>query len=80
MVRTNYVFPVLRNSTRGERAIQEFVNSNLANEPLGQRAAPLLNSKQLQRDILGLTPDDQTKFMEKVDQVCRDAWWFIHLS
>lgn len=60
------------NSTRGEAAILDFANSNLTLEQTRQRAAVLLNSKQLLQNVLGLTPEDQTKFVDKVNQVCRD--------
>lgn len=65
-----------RGSTRGEVAIQEFVNSNLPSEQLRQRAAPLLSSKELLRSVWGLPPEDQTKFVEKVDQVRGDRLFF----
>ena len=71
MARTNKPVAAPRNSTRGEVAIQEFANSNSTSEQLRQRAAPLLNSKELLRNVLGLTPEDQTKFVDKVDQVGR---------
>jgi len=58
-----------RDSTRGEAAIQEFANSNSTSDQLRQRAAHLLNSKDLLRNVWGLTPEDQMKFVDKVDQV-----------
>jgi len=58
-----------RNSTRGETAIREFANSNLTLEQSRQRAAVLLNSKGLLRNVPGLTPEDQAKFVDKIDQV-----------
>ncbi|KAF9647761.1 kinase-like protein [Thelephora ganbajun] len=57
-----------RISTRGEAPIQEFVNSNLTPETSRQQAALLLNSKDLVRNLRGLTPEDQTKFVDKIDQ------------
>ena len=65
-----------RNSTREETAIQGFVNSNLAPGPLRRQAAPLLESKELLQTIRRLTPENQTKFLEKVDQVCHDSWHY----
>jgi len=57
--------------THGEAAIREFANSNLTLEQSRQRAPVLLNDKQLLQNIPGLTPEEQTNFVEKVDQVCR---------
>jgi hypothetical protein len=59
------------NPTRGEAILQELANSNSSPEQLMQQAAPLLNSKELLRDVQGLTPKDQTKFVDKIDQVRR---------
>ena len=56
--------------TRGEAPFREFANTSLTPEQSKQRAAPLLNSNDLLRNVLALTPEDQTKFMDKVDQVC----------
>ena len=62
-----------RNPTRGEIATQEFVNPNFKPRLLRQRAAQLLNSKQLLRNVLGLALEDQAELVEEVDQVSRDA-------
>jgi len=62
-----------RNSTRGETAIREFANSNLTPEQLKPRAAVLLNNKELLRNVPGLTPEEQTKFLDRVDQVGRSC-------
>ena len=59
--------------THEETPIQAFANSNLTPEQSKRQAAPFLNSKELLRDFRGLSPVDQTKFVEKVDQVCRDS-------
>ena len=59
-----------RNLTHGEVAIREFTNTNLTPELSRRQAALLLNCKELLRNIRGLTPEDQMKFVEKVDQVC----------
>ena len=68
MARTSKIV-VPRNS---EAAIQEFLNNNLAPELSREKVALLLNSVEPLRDIRGLTPEDKTKFVEKIDQVCRD--------
>lgn len=72
MARTSKSIAAPHNSTRGEASIQDFANSNLPSEQLRQRAVSLLNSKELLQNVLGLTPEDQTKFVDKVDQVRRD--------
>ena len=59
-----------RDSTRGEAAILEFSDSDLSSERLRQRAPLLLNDKGLLRNVRGLTPGDQARFVDKVDQVC----------
>jgi len=76
MTRTSKTVVTSRGSTRGEVAIQEFVNSNLPSEQLRQRAAHLLSSKELLRTVRGLQPEDQTKFVDKVDQVRQDRSLF----
>jgi len=68
MVRKSSTIAAPQNSTRGEFAIREFANSNLTLEQSRQRAAVLLNSKGLLRNVLGLTPEDQAKFVDKIDQ------------
>jgi len=50
--------------------VREFANNNLILEQSRRRAAYLLNSKELPRDLRELTPEDQAKFVDKVDQVC----------
>lgn len=80
MARPGKVVATPYNSTRGETAIQEFANSNLTPELLRQRAATLLDSKELLRDVRGLTPEDQAKFLDRVDQVCRgDPLFFLEI-
>ena len=66
----------LQSSTRGETSFREFANSTLALEQSKQRAAPLLNSKGLLQNVRALAPEDQTKFIDKIDQVCR-SWLII---
>ena len=74
---TSKAVAVRRGLTRGEVALQEFVNSDLPSEQLRQRAAPLLSSKELLQNVLGLPPEEQTKFVDKVDQVRRDHLSFL---
>ena len=62
-----------RNSTRGETAIREFANSNLTPEQSKPRAAILLNNKELLRNVPGLTPEEQARFLDRVDQVRRSC-------
>jgi len=55
---------------RGEPAILNFTNSNLPPELLKQQAAHWIVNGQLLPEIRGLTQEEQTKFVDKVDQVC----------
>ena len=59
------------NSTRGEALLREFASDDLSPDALGQRASILLGSKDLVRDALGLTPEEQVRLIDKFDQVCR---------
>ncbi|KAF9647758.1 kinase-like protein [Thelephora ganbajun] len=68
MTKGNNAPTVSHISTRGEAQIREFANSNLTPETSRQRAALLLNGKDLARNVRGLTPEDQTRFVDKVDQ------------
>ena len=68
----------LQSSTRGEASFRDYANSILTTKQSRQRAASLLNSKDLLRNFQALTLEDQTKFIDKVDQVCRR--WLISLS
>ena len=63
--------PQSSTSTRGEAPFREFATNTLTPEQSRQRAAPLLNSKDLLRNVRALTPEDQTKFIDKVDKVRR---------
>ena len=74
--KTSNIVAIPRNPSRGEAAIQEFVNSSLTSEQLRQRAAPLLNNKELLRDVQGLTREDRKKFVDKVDEVGRGDPFF----
>lgn len=58
------------NNTRGEAQLLEFSNSSEPPEASRQRANDLLTSTRLVQNVLGLTPQDQTRFVDKVDQVC----------
>ena len=69
MTRKSKVADALHNSTCGEAAIREFINSDPTSEQFMHRAADCLNSKELLRNVLALTPGDQGKFVDKVDQV-----------
>ena len=71
--------PVLQSSTNGEISVWEIANGNLTPEQLRQRAAPLLADKDLSRSVLSLSPEDQTKFIDRVDQVRRDGWFLFTL-
>ena len=59
------------NSTNGEAQVLEFANSNLSLEMLTRRATVLLTTKNLVRIARELTPGDQAKFLDKLDQVCQ---------
>ena len=59
----------LQNSTNGETPFREFAYSNLTPEQSKQRAAVLLNSRDLLRNVQGFAPEDQARFIDKVDQV-----------
>ena len=78
VVRRSNAATALQSSTHGETPFREFANSTLTPEQSRRRATPLLNSKELLRNVRALTPEDQTKFMDKIDQVCRR--WLILLS
>ena len=56
---------------------QEFASGRLAPEGLRQQAGVFLANKDLARHILGLSGEYQTKFIDKVDQVCRDLSFFF---
>lgn len=59
------------NSTSLRTSIREFLNSSLSFEQLKQWAANLLTAKDLAQNLQGMPTDDQTKFVDKLDQVCR---------
>ena len=69
----------LQNSTTGgETPFREFVYNNLTPEKSRRRVAVLLDSRDLLRNVQGLSPEDQTRFIDKVDQVRQS--WLIRLS
>jgi len=78
MARKSNTAAALQSSTRGEGPFREYANSTLTTEQSRQQAAPLLNSKDLLRNFRALIPEDQTKFIDKVDKVRRR--WLILLS
>ena len=59
------------NLTRGETAILAFMNGDLLLDQLKQQAARFLVNGELLHEIKGLTSEEQTKFVDKVDQVSR---------
>ena len=61
----------LQSSTRVEALFREYTNSTLTTEQPRQRAAHLLNGKDLLQNFWALTPEDPTTFIDKVDQVRR---------
>ena len=71
VAKRNNAAAALQSSTRGEAPFREFANNTLTPEQSRQRAAPLLNSKDLLQSLRTLMPEDQTKFIDKADQVRR---------
>ena len=57
------------NPTGGGAPIQQFLNSELPPGTLRQQSAKLLTSKDLVRNIRGMSREDQKKFIDKADQV-----------
>ncbi|KAF9643163.1 kinase-like protein [Thelephora ganbajun] len=66
MAKKSNAATTLRDLTHIE--IQEFALSNLTPEASRRQTAFLLNNKDLVRDVLKLTPEDQVKFIDKIDQ------------
>ena len=77
MAKKSNAAPAIQDPARGETPFREFTNANLTPEQSKQRAAPLLNNKELLQNVRALTPRDQTKFIDKVDQVCTDGRIFF---
>lgn len=74
MSKKNNAATTSRSSSRVDSQLLEFANTDLPLETLTQRAIPLLTtSKDLAGNVLGLTPGDQARFVDRVDLVCQDA-------
>jgi hypothetical protein len=69
-------------AARGEFTVHEFINSTLPPEQLKLIAVYLLNSEELPRRVRGLTPENQVRFLDRVNQVRRGQWFsaFTHCS
>jgi len=63
-------FAATGDAIRGEPAILNFTNSELPLELLRPQAAHWIVNEQLLPEIRGLTPEEQSKFVDRVDQVC----------
>ena len=64
-----------RTATREEPGVHEFINSShLPLERLKAMVTFFLNNQELIRIVLGLTPEDQERFVHRVDQVRRSRW------
>ena len=79
MSRKSNAAVALQKSTNGGTALREFAYSDLTQEQSKQRASLLLDSKDLLRNVRGLAPEDQTRFIDKADQVRRRRSWLIRL-
>lgn len=78
MSRENDATASPRSSTCGEMALWDFVNNDLTPKQLKQQADLLLDSEELLQSVQGLTPEDQMRFIDRVDQVCQG--WLTLLS
>ena len=76
MTRKNGTAAAPQDSTRAETSFRDFAYNNMTPKQLRKRAAPLLSSRELLRNVRGLGPEDQTKFIEKDDQACQDSCSF----
>lgn len=77
MAKRNNPATISLNSTHIEAQILEFSNGDLPPGTSTQRASILLTTtKDLVQNVLGLSPEDQAKFVDKTDQVCKST----HLS
>ena len=75
MSKKNNAATTSRSSTRVDAQILEFASDNLPLETLTQRAISFLTTfKDLTRNVLGLSPGDRAKFVDKVDQVCQHVF------
>jgi len=59
-------------SAREESQIYVIINDNLLPEQLREMAVSLLNSKELMRLVEGLPPEDQERFLMRVDRVSQN--------
>ena len=74
MSKKNNTATTSRSSTSVDAQILEFANSNLPLETLTQLAIFFLTTfRNLAWNILRLSPEDQEKFVDKIDQVCQVA-------
>ena len=71
MAKKNNAAATPHNSASRGTPIREFLNGDFPPETSRQRVAILLTGKDLARNILGLAPEDQTKFIDKVDRVSK---------
>ena len=81
MTKRSATTPVPRSSTHVQAQIREFANSSSPHDVSKQRAVLLLDDKNILSDVVGLGPEDQTKFLDKVDQVSQGicpSGSFIH--
>lgn len=61
-----------RGSIWEEAAIREFIDGNSTSEQSGRRTISPSTIKELLRNIQGLELEDQTKIVDRVDQVSGD--------
>jgi hypothetical protein len=69
MAKKNNAVPTSHNATGRGTPIRDILNGDLPSEALRLRAGPLLTGKDLVRNIMAMTPQDQAEFLDKVDQV-----------
>jgi hypothetical protein len=69
MAKKNNAVPTSHNATNGGTPIREILSDGLPSEALRLRTGALLTGKDLVWNVLAVTPQDQTKFIDKVDQV-----------
>ena len=69
MIKKRRTTPVPRTAAKEEFGVYVFVNGNLQPERLRIMAISLLKSKDLPRMLSGLSPEDQVRFLDRVDQV-----------
>lgn len=69
MARNNNAASASLRSTGGVTSIQEILNGDLRSETFRLRAENVLIDKDLVRNVMGMAPQDQARFLDKVDQV-----------